>query len=119
MTLYDVNGKALTKPKPKRTAPEGEPVIETTHAENLAARKFLAFLIGDIHYQIEKLATDPKVSKKQFDRTKSGALLIAQYLTEQVKELDRLIATVKPIDPIKQKITRQLAEWDADSANLN
>jgi hypothetical protein len=95
VTLFDAQGRALKPPKPNRTRPEGEPVIETTHAENLAARKFLAFLLGDIAYQLNMLARDTKVSRKQFGRIKVGSLLIAQYLTEQVKELDRVIASIE------------------------
>lgn len=94
--LYGADGKPLKTAPRKRTAPEGEPAIETTHAENLAARKFIAFLLGDIGYQIQRMSTDTKVSRQEFDRTKSGAVLIAKYLTEQVKELDRVIASIEP-----------------------
>lgn len=98
MTLLDANGKPLRKAKPKRAAPQGEPVIETTHAENLAARKFLQFLVHDIGYQLNAMSRDSKVSRETFENSKDAALLLSNYLIQQIKELDRVIATVEPVN---------------------
>ena len=51
MTLFDAHGRPIKKAKREKTIPVGEPIIETTHAENLAARRFLGFLLADINYQ--------------------------------------------------------------------
>lgn len=95
MTLLGVNGRPLQKAKPKRTAPEGEPIVETTHAENLAARKFLGFALHDIRYQLEMMSRDTKVSRVTFENSKQTALVLSQYLSGLVQELDRLIAEVE------------------------
>ena len=99
MTLLDANGKPLKKAKPKRQAPTGEPVIETTHAENLAARKFLAFLLADVRYQLKMILKDNSISRETlFESNRSAALLLSGYLVQQIKELDRVIASIKPPD---------------------
>ena len=46
--LLGADGKPLKLAKKQSAAPQGDPLIETTHAENLAARRFLGFLLADI-----------------------------------------------------------------------
>ncbi len=91
MTLYDASGRPLKKAKPEKPVPSGEPIIETTHAENLAARRFLGFLLADINYQVAMMAKDTRVSKADFAASRDAAALLIKYLSQQVAELDRLI----------------------------
>jgi cation transport regulator ChaC len=108
MSLLGANGKPL-----KRSAPE--PVIETTHAENLAARKFLSFLLNDLHYQAREMAADPKVTRKELADAKGPAAFLHSYLAHQIKELDRVIGIV---DKQEELIQHRLKEYDAEDDGM-
>ncbi len=86
--ILGANGKPL-----KRSAPE--PVIETTHDENLAARKFLSFLLNDLHYQAREMAADSSVSRKDIAEAKGPMAFLHNYLSQQIMELDRVIGVVE------------------------
>jgi hypothetical protein len=103
VSLLGANGKPL-----KRAAPE--PVIETTHAENLAARKFLSFLLNDLHYQAREMAADPKVTRKEIADAKGPAAFLHGYLSHQIRELDRVIAVVEKeqLMPLSRKLAETL-----------
>lgn len=118
MKFLGADGKPLKCAKPKRAEPQGEPVIETTHAENLAARKFLGFLLDDIRYQLKMMAKDPSTSRETFESSKDAALLLSNYLVQQIKELDRLIASVPEQQANEDLIQHRLAERDAEEAEL-
>ncbi len=103
MSLLGANGKPL-----KRSAPE--PVIETTHDENLAARKFLSFLLNDLHYQAREMAADPKVTRKELADAKGPAAFLHSYLAHQIRELDRVIGIVEKeqLMPLSRKLAETL-----------
>ncbi len=117
MSLFDANGRPLKKAAPKRTAPEGEPVIETTHAENLAARKFLMFLLSDVHYQAKAIAEDTRVSREDIAHAKGPMTFLHNYLSQQIMELDRIIGIVEKEQPeIERKL---LTALEAASSAIN
>ncbi len=115
MTLFDANGRPLKKAKPEKAIPTGEPIIETTHAENLAARRFLGFLLADINYQVAMMAKDTRVSKADFAASRDAAVLLIKYLSQQVHELDRLIT----IGEHEHLVEAGLKEHDEDSGAIN
>ncbi len=115
MTLYDASGRPLKKAKPAKPVPSGEPIIETTHAENLAARRFLGFLLADINYQVAMMAKDTRVSKDDFAASRDAAVLLIKYLSQQAAELDRLIK----LGEHEHLVQAALKEHDEDSGAIN
>jgi hypothetical protein len=122
MTLYGADGKPMRRARPKRaadalpiettgrTTPEGDPVVEMTPADLTGARRFLMFLLEDLHHQAGKVGQNSSLSPRDRESTKSAALLLYNYLAEQILEIDRVIAIAKEAE---------LAACEAASDSIN
>jgi histidinol phosphatase-like enzyme len=76
--------------------PDGDgPVAEFRTQELLAVRRFMLTALKDLGVQLNKIALDPSVDRKQLAVTKGGAELIAAWIAGNLLSIDRMLETVK------------------------